>query len=109
MIGELAGRRPPLSRNRTKMTERNRPDGRRVNRRTPKRLHPSRATASCRCSPTNATRLGGCRGFEEGWLANQQLLEAVSYELTGSLEETERYRCSVEQCAKYLNEEEGIA
>jgi len=42
-------------------------------------------------------------------VTNQQLLEAVSYELTGSLEETERYRCSVEQCAKYLNEEEGIA
>jgi hypothetical protein len=52
---------------------------------------------------------GVYRRFEEGRLSDQQLLEAVSYEFTGSFEETERYRCSVEQCAKYLKEEEGIA
>ena len=43
---------------------------------------------------------GVYRRFEEGRLSDQQLLEAVSYEFTGSFEETERYRCSVEQCAK---------
>ena len=42
-------------------------------------------------------------------MSDQQLLEAVSYALTGSFEETERYRASVEHCAKILKEEEGIA
>ena len=52
---------------------------------------------------------GVYRRFEEGRLSNQQLLEAVSYELTGSFEETERYRVTVEHCAKILKQEEGIA
>ena len=52
---------------------------------------------------------GVYRRLEEGRLSDKQLLEAVSYELTGSSEETERYRWSVEQCARVLKEEEGIA
>ncbi len=47
--------------------------------------------------------------YEEGRLSDQKLLESVSRELTGSFEEAERYRWSVEECVKLLKEEEGIA
>jgi hypothetical protein len=52
---------------------------------------------------------GVYRSFEEGRLSDQKLLESVSYELTGSFEEAERFRWSVEECVKLLKEEEGIA
>jgi hypothetical protein len=47
--------------------------------------------------------------FEEGRLSDERLLEAVSYELTGSFTEGERYREVVEGCVRMLKEEEGIA
>src|SRR5215208_5744715 len=51
---------------------------------------------------------GVCRCLEEGRLSDEQLLEAVSYELTGSFIEGERYREAVEGCVHMLKEEEGI-
>jgi hypothetical protein len=62
------------------------------------------------CSPTNATRRAeSYRRFEEGRLSDEQLLETVSYELTGSFVEGERYKEAVEGCVRTLKEEEGIA
>jgi hypothetical protein len=55
------------------------------------------------------TTRGVYRRFEEGRLSDEQLLEAVSYELTGSFTEGERYRNAVEGCVRILKEEEGIA
>ncbi len=52
---------------------------------------------------------GVYRRYEEGRLSDQRLLESVSSELTGTFEEAERYRWSVEECVKLLKEEEGIA
>jgi hypothetical protein len=52
---------------------------------------------------------GVYRRFEEGRLSDEQLLEAVSYELTESFTEGERYREAVEWCVRLLKEEEGIA
>jgi hypothetical protein len=52
---------------------------------------------------------GVYRRFEEGRLSDEQLLEAVSYELTGSFIEGERYKEAVEGCVGMLKEEEGIA
>ena len=52
---------------------------------------------------------GVYRRFEEGRLSDEQLLEAVSYELTGSFVEGERYKEAVEGCVRTLKEEEGIA
>ncbi len=52
---------------------------------------------------------GVYRRFEEGRLSNEQLLEAISHELTGSFVEGERYREAVEGCVRMLKEEEGIA
>jgi hypothetical protein len=52
---------------------------------------------------------GVYRRFEEGRLSDEQLLEAVSYELTESFTEGERYREAVEWCVRILKEEEGIA
>jgi hypothetical protein len=55
------------------------------------------------------TTRGVYRRYEEGKLSDEQLLEAVSYELTGSFTEGERYREAVERCVRMLKEEEGIA
>jgi len=52
---------------------------------------------------------GVYRRFEEGRLSDEELLEAVSYELTESFIEGERYREAVEGCVRMLKEEEGIA
>ena len=52
---------------------------------------------------------GVYRRFEEGRLSDEQLLEAVSHELTGSFIEGERYKEAVEGCVRMLKEEEGIA
>jgi hypothetical protein len=52
---------------------------------------------------------GVYRRFQEGRLSDEQLLEAVSYELTGSFIEGERYKEAVEGCVSMLKEEEGIA
>jgi hypothetical protein len=52
---------------------------------------------------------GVYRRYEEGRLSDQRLLESVSNELTGTFEEAERYRWSVEECVRLLKEEEGIA
>jgi hypothetical protein len=52
---------------------------------------------------------GVYRRYEVGKLSDQHLLEAVSHELTGSFEDAERFRWSVEECVKLLKEEEGIA
>jgi hypothetical protein len=52
---------------------------------------------------------GVYRRFEEGRLSDEQLLEAVSYELTESFIEGERYKAAVEGCVRMLKEEEGIA
>jgi hypothetical protein len=52
---------------------------------------------------------GVYRRFEEGRLSDEQLLEAVSYELMESFIEGERYREAVEGCVRMLKEEEGIA
>ncbi len=52
---------------------------------------------------------GVYRRYEEGRLSDRALLEAISHELTGTFEEAERYRWSVEECVKLLKEEEGIA
>ena len=49
------------------------------------------------------------RRFDEGRLSDEQLLEAISYELTGSFIEGERYKEAVEGCVRMLKEEEGIA
>jgi hypothetical protein len=49
------------------------------------------------------------RRFEEGRLSDERLLEAVSYELTGSFTEGGRYRVVVEGCVQMLKKEEGIA
>src|SRR5215204_6206055 len=52
---------------------------------------------------------GVYRRFEDGKLSDQDLLRSISHELTGSFEEVERFRWSVEECVKLLKEEEGIA
>jgi hypothetical protein len=52
---------------------------------------------------------GVYRRFEEGRLSDEQLLEAVSYELTGSFTEGERYKEAVERCVWELRVDEGIA
>ncbi len=52
---------------------------------------------------------GVYRRFEEGRLSDEQLLEAVSHELTGSFIEGERFKEAVEGCVRMLKEEEGIA
>jgi hypothetical protein len=52
---------------------------------------------------------GVYRRFEEGRLSDEQLLEAVSYELTGSFTEGERFREAVEGCVQMLKDEEDIA
>jgi hypothetical protein len=52
---------------------------------------------------------GVYRRFEEGRLSDEQLLEAVSYELTGSFTEGERFREAVEGCVQILKDEEDIA
>jgi hypothetical protein len=52
---------------------------------------------------------GVYRRFEDGKLSDQDLLRSISHELTGSFEEVERFRWSVEECVKLLREEEGIA
>jgi hypothetical protein len=52
---------------------------------------------------------GVYRRYEEGRLSDEKLLEAVSYGLTGSFTEGERYRKAVEGCVSMLKEEEGIA
>jgi hypothetical protein len=52
---------------------------------------------------------GVYRRFEEGRLSDEQLLEAISHEFTGSFIEGERYKEAVEGCVRMLKEEEGIA
>jgi hypothetical protein len=52
---------------------------------------------------------GVYRRFEEGRLSDEQLLEAISHESTGSFIEGERYKEAVEGCVRMLKEEEGIA
>jgi len=52
---------------------------------------------------------GVYRSYEEGKLSDQDLLESISYELTGSFDGAERFRWSVEECVKLLKQEEGIA
>lgn len=52
---------------------------------------------------------GVYRRFEEGWLSDEQQLEAGSYELTGSFIEGERYKEAVEGCVRISKEDEGIA
>jgi hypothetical protein len=50
------------------------------------------------------------RRYEKGQLSDRDLLESVSYELTGSFDDAEHFRWSVEECVKQLLEEdEGIA
>ncbi len=49
------------------------------------------------------------RRCEEGRLSDEQLLEAVFHELTGSFIEGERYKEAVEGCVRVLKEAEGIA
>lgn len=52
---------------------------------------------------------GVYRRFEEGRLSDQELLEAVAYELTGSFEVEERHAQAVEECVHMLKEEEELA
>ncbi len=52
---------------------------------------------------------GVYRRFEEGRLSDEQLLEAVSHELSGSFIEGGRYKEAVEGCVRMLKEDEGIA